>query len=67
MGILTDRRIALALLAHGPMPMREFAECTGWAYSRAHRVLRALLLDGYLKQPRKGVYQVRETSHLAWS
>lgn len=56
---VTDRRTALALLAHGPMPVHEFTSCTGWVYHRAHRVLRALLLDGYLKQPRRGVYQVR--------
>lgn len=58
MSTTNDRRVALALLAHGPLPMWEFTECTGWAYHRAHRVLRALLFDGYLKQPRRGVYQV---------
>jgi hypothetical protein len=51
------RRTALMLLAHGPLSVKEFHVITGWkSYKECHQLLRDLLLDGFLTQPKMGVY-----------
>lgn len=52
------RGVTIKLLAHGPMGLREFSECTGWPYCLCSKLLREMLFDGFLKQPRRGVYQL---------
>lgn len=54
----THRLVAVKLLAHGPLQLREFAMVTGWSYKRSSAVLRELLFDGFLMQPKRGVYQL---------
>jgi len=56
--MINYRCVTIKLLAHGPMGLQEFSECTGWTYSLCSNLLREMLLDGFLKQPKRGVYQL---------
>lgn len=56
--MINYRRVTTKLLEHGPMGLREFSECTGWSYNRCFKLLREMLMDGFLQQPKRGAYQL---------
>lgn len=58
--MINYRGVTVKLLTHGPMGLREFSACTGWSYGLCFKLLRSMLLDGFLHQPKKGIYQLPE-------
>ena len=58
---MTRRYAARALLAHGPMTLADFIDCTRWPHQQARKLLANLRADGeivYRGGRFDGVYEV---------